>query len=187
MAAVPLVAVALRGLRPWALAAAAANLLLASLYVIQGATAALPLPDTQKRVLRESHGYDALAEEVSRLPGPIFAESYQITAMLRFHRPDVNANQWPGITRPSEYLRGRIVAPFGLEDIRNAGGFWLVSLRFVPPEIPGFRARKQRELVDCGEPRLLEREGSEWPCPRPLHVWNIYRYAPDTPEQGPSG
>ena len=173
LGAAPLVALWLRPARRWALVAAAANLALVSLYVFQAATAALPLPDSQNRVLRETHGFAELAAIAAGLDAPVHADRYQLTAMLRFHRPDLASSQWPGLTRPSEYLRGRIapkVDPATLD-----GPFWLLTRFGAPPAITGFRVEARRRLFDCaGEPLW---EGEVSPCRRPLHVWSLYRYA----------
>jgi hypothetical protein len=161
--AVPFAAIALRRLRPWALAAAAGNLLLASLYVFHGATAALPLPDSQQRILRETHGFEALAAEAARLPGLVFADRYQTAAMLRFYQPGMAVTQWPGITRPSEYLRGHIARPVTLEEVERAGGFWLVARAGKSPTLPGFALTQRRELADCLGMPLHEEKGGKPP------------------------
>jgi len=177
-AAVPFVALALRGLRGWTILAAAGNLLLASLYVYHGATAGLPLPDSQNRILRETHGFKALAAEAAELPGPVFAARYQTTAMLNFYQPELEANQWTGITRPSEYLRGRIARPVTKLEIEKAGGFWLITTRPWAQDLAGYRGQKVRELIDCARMPLQESGGGEIPCAKPLHLWRIYHYEP---------
>ena len=175
-AACPFAALAWRAWRPWALAASAGNVLLASLYVYHGATAGLPLPDRYNRLLRETHGFAALAAAVADLPGPVFAARYQTVAMLRFYQPGWNVGQWPGIRRPSEYLRGHIVRPPGKEEIAAAGGFWLLVENTRAPEIPGYRIRAQRQFVDCAGQPLQARDKGPWPCRRPLHLWRLCQY-----------
>jgi 4-amino-4-deoxy-L-arabinose transferase-like glycosyltransferase len=177
-AAAPLAALALRRMRQWANLAAVGNLLLASLYVYHGATAGLPLPDGHNRILRETHGFESLAAVAAALPGPVFAARYQTTAMLNFYQPGLNANQWPGITRPSEYLRGRIARAVTPEEIERAGGFWLITKRAPAPELEGYWGEKARELIDCPGMALQDADGGV-PCPRPLHIWRIYRYVPE--------
>jgi len=177
-AAAPLFAVVARPWWRWILVAAGANLVLVSLYAIHGATGALPLPPSQERILRETHGYRELAALASKLDAPVFADRYQTTAMLRFYAPGLAAGQWPGLTRPSEYLRDRILAPDppSLEDIRRAGGFWLIA-RATPPALPGFRLQSTLTLYDCRENGLVE--APEAPCKRPLHRWRLHRYRTD--------
>jgi 4-amino-4-deoxy-L-arabinose transferase-like glycosyltransferase len=97
-----------RRIRPWVAAAALGNLLLVSLYGIHAATLALPLSEGQNRILRETHGFAELAATAAALDAPVYADRYQDTAMLRFYAPGIQATQWPGLTRPSEYLRGKI-------------------------------------------------------------------------------
>ncbi len=161
-------------IRTWVLGAAGANLLLVSLYALHGATAALPLPESQNRILRETHGFQALAERVAGLDGPVYATRYQDTAMLRLYGGDRAISQWPGIGRPSEYLRGRI-APRVEPDTIDVP-FWLVTRRWMPPEIAGFRAGEPIRLFDCTGMPLAEADAP--PCRRPLHLWGLVRYVP---------
>ncbi|MEA3277372.1 MAG: glycosyltransferase family 39 protein [Pseudomonadota bacterium] len=181
ISAAPLVAIVLERLWKWALAAAAGNLLLVSLYAFHGATGALPLPASHERILRETHGYAELAEKAAELEGIVFADRYQIAAMLRFYQPDLPVTQWPGITRPSEYLRGSVAEPITLGDIEQAGGFWLITRNSLPPTLPGFHAHSGTVLYDCKGMSLKPTKGSGAseeapPCDKPLHVWRLYRY-----------
>lgn len=173
LGAAPLAALWLRRARRWAWMAALANLALATVYAVHAATAALPLPDSQNRILRETHGFAELAEIAAGLDAPVHADRYQLTAMLRFHRPDLAAtSQWPGLTRPSEYLRGRIAPRIDPATVESP--FWLLTRSGAPPELPGFRVTTERHLFDCpGRPLI---EGNESPCRRPLHRWSLYRY-----------
>lgn len=176
--AVPFAVVALRPLRRWVLVAASGNLVLASLYAFHGATSALPLPDSQNRILRETHGFSELAAEAARLPGPVFADRYQTVAMLRFYAPGIRASQWPGITRPSEYLRGVIAEPVTLDEVATAGGFRLITTKTEAPQLPGFRAEPPRVFHDCPRQGLIEAPAGEPPCLKPLHRWSVFRYRP---------
>ncbi|WP_213381610.1 glycosyltransferase family 39 protein [Allochromatium tepidum] len=173
LGAAPLAALWLRRARFWAWMAALANLALVTLYAIHAATAALPLPDSQNRILRETHGFAELAGIAAGLDAPVHADRYQLTAMLRFHRPDLTAtSQWPGLTRPSEYLRGRIAPRIDPQTV--TAPFWLLTRSGTPPEIEGFSVTVARRLFDCpGRPLS---EGTEPPCRRPLHRWSLYRY-----------
>lgn len=175
LGAAPLAALWLRRARRWAWMAALANLALVTLYAVHAATAALPLPDSQNRILRETHGFAELAGIAAGLDAPVHADRYQLTAMLRFHRPDLTAtSQWPGLTRPSEYLRGQIAPRIDPPTVMVP--FWLLTRAGAPPEIQGFHVTAERHLFDCpGRPLS---EGTEPPCRRPLHRWSFYRYEP---------
>ncbi|MCG6897662.1 MAG: glycosyltransferase family 39 protein [Thiocapsa sp.] len=176
LSAAPLTALLLRSLRPWAIAAALGNLLLISLYAVHAATAALPLGDRLNRVLRETHGFEQLARVVGDLRGPVHADRYQTTAMLRFYAPRLQTTtQWPGLTRPSEYLRGQIAPRIDPDSTHTP--FWLVSGYGAPPAIPGFRSDIHRKLFDCAGQALTET--AEAPCAHPLHTWHLYHYVPD--------
>ncbi len=177
--AVPAAALLLRPLARWALLAAAGNLLLVSLYAFHAATALLPLPGAAQRILHESYGYPALAEYAETLPEPIFADRYAFAAMLNFYAPDLAVPQWPNISRPSEYSRGRLVTPPPLAKLQDTG-FWLVAYKFSPPMIPGFRAAETRSLFQCrGQPLQVVQGGAVWSaaeCEHPVQGWRLYRY-----------
>lgn len=181
LTAAPLVGIAASSLWVWVLAAGVGNLLLASLYVVHGATGALPLPDSQQRILRETHGYRQLAKRAELLPGALFGDRYQIAAMIRFYAPSLEIGQWPGITRPSEYLRRSISLPPTLEQMEREGGFWLVSRRWVPPQIPGFRLLSHSVLFDCMNGSLVEVPADAAdPCRNSLHRWGLFHYGTDS-------
>jgi hypothetical protein len=181
LCAAPLAAAALRPVRTWVWVAAVANVALLTLYAVHAATAALPLGEGTDRILRETHGYPELARRVDALDGPVFAGGYQIAAMLRFYQPRSTLTQWPGVTRPSEYLRGVIAPTPTLGNLTTTGGFWLVQRRANPAEIPGFTPKETRVLIDCKGAGLVETtpgsaQEANPPCRRPLHVWQLVRY-----------
>ena len=176
LAAPALLAPLLMPARRWVIGAALGNLILVGLYGFHAATAALPLPDTANRVLRETHGFRDLAALAANLDAPVYAARYQDVAMLRFHAPGITASQWPGLHRPSEYLRGQIAPRVDPEEV--AGPLWIVVRGWQVPEVSGFTAEAPRRLFDCAGERLAE--STEAPCKRPLHVWTLVRYAPVT-------
>ncbi|WPL14373.1 MULTISPECIES: glycosyltransferase family 39 protein [Thiorhodovibrio] len=172
------------------LTAAAGNLLLLSLYALHAATAALPLGDAQNRILRETHGYAELAARVADLPGPVFADRYQLAAMLNFYQERHRVSQWPGLNRPSEYSRGRI-SPLPDPAVVKRDGFWLVSRKNHPVTIQGFSGEGIATLSDCaGQPlhvtqnpdqravagQMQTAAPEQQPCVHPLHLWRIARY-----------
>jgi hypothetical protein len=175
------------GVTAWALAAAAGNLILISLYVSYAVTAFPPLPDAAGRVLRESHGFAELADYTARLPEPVIADRYQFAAMLNFYQPQLAVSQWPGITRPSEYGRGRI-APLPNPQALRQTGFWLLTGKFSPPEITGFDAVETRSLYRCPDGRFTVIDGAAtWDaggCDEPINGWRLYRYRVNGPSGG---
>lgn len=179
VAAAVVAALALAGAVRWLAAAAAVNLVLVSLYICHAATQALPLPDSMERVLRETYGFDQLAELTAGLSGPVFADRYQTAAMLRFRDPASRVTQWPGIKRPSEYSRGRIASIPALADVQAAGGFWLIGK--TRPEIPGFELESSRIALACKGYDLAVTDADQAsahgaPCAKPLQRWVITRY-----------
>ncbi|MBK1695070.1 glycosyltransferase [Chromatium weissei] len=172
LTAAPLLTLWLRDWRCWLIGAAVANVLLVTVYAVHAATGALPLPNTLNRILRETHGFAELAELVDTLNAPVFADRYQTTALLRFYQPARAISQWPELSRPSEYLRGEI-AP-RVEPATLQQPFWLVTRRAIPPALTGFVCTTERRVFDCA--LLPVQETTLAPCPRPLHVWQLYRY-----------
>ena len=166
-------------LRDWTLIAAAGNLVLVSVYVLYATTGLPPLPDAAARVQRESQGFQELAEYAARLPEPVIADRYQFAAMLNFYQPQLAVSQWPGITRPSEYGRGRI-APLPDPQALRQTDFWLLTGKFSAPEIAGFEAVETRSLYSCPDGRFTALDGfAAWNaggCDEPANVWRLYRY-----------
>lgn len=169
-----------RNLLRWALVGAAGNLVLVSLYAFHAATSALPLPDSANRVLRETHGFRELVAMARTFDAPVYADRYQLAAALRFYARDLDSTQWPGITRPSEYLRGAIAPIVGPST--QSGPFWLLSRRPTAPLIQGFSADARRTFFDCVRQPLTEAPSA--PCTKPLHVWYFHRYARASHDRG---
>jgi hypothetical protein len=174
LTAAPLLSAWLRNQRRWLIGAALANVLLVTLYAAHAATGALPLPDALNRILRETHGFAELAQIVSTLDAPVYADRYQTTALLRFYQPQQEISQWPELSRPSEYLRGEI-AP-RVEPATMQQPFWLVTRRMTPPALTGFGCTTARQIFDCAT--LPVQEATVAPCSQPLHIWQLYRYEP---------
>jgi hypothetical protein len=184
--AVPFVALLLRPVAPWVLAAVGLNLVLVSLYALHAATAFPPLPDVAQRVVRESRGYESLADYAAELSAPVLADRYQFAAMLNFYQPQLHVTQWPNIRRPSEYSRGRIQPLPDLEDLQRSG-FWLVARKFSPPLIAGFEPQETRTAYGCKDRRFHVLEGvTGWgasDCNDPANVWRLYRYRSGSPAE----
>ncbi len=179
--------------------AALANLLMLTVYTFHASTTALPFGDSQNRILRETHGFAELAERVADLQGPVFADRYQLAAMLNFHQHRNSVSQWPGITRASEYSRGEI-APQPDSASLDQSGFWLIASLGRPLEIPGFVLTAAEAVADCaGHPLFTMLRGPsdptaspqtaqthagyqniELPCPHLLHMWWITHYQSDS-------
>ncbi|MBK1618131.1 hypothetical protein CKO42_06665 [Lamprobacter modestohalophilus] len=184
--AAPFVALLLRGsagrglgIDGWAIIAAAGNLVLISIYVLHAVTAFPPLPDAAGRALHETRGFEKLADYSARLTEPVVADRYQFAAMLNFYQPQLAVSQWPGITRPSEYGRGRI-APLPDPQVLQQTSFWLLARKFSAPEIAGFEAVEIRSLYSCPDGRFTAVDGAAaWEaggCDDPANVWRLYRY-----------
>ena len=148
--------------------------------ILHANTGILPLRADRDRLLAETHGYAQLAAKLSTLADPIFADSYQITSMNYFYNPHSHIAQWPGITRDSEFVRRPAMNKWTPEDLRSAGGFWLITTS-MPSIIPGFLANKMTQLRDCKESGLqvissTEPRESAKRCAKPVHEWYLVRY-----------
>jgi hypothetical protein len=179
--AAPIAAIVLLPLTRWALTAAALNLILVGVYSFHAATDLLPLPNAMERVMRETAGYAEAAQLVAALPGPVFADRYPYAAMLNFYQPKLHVTQWPGITRPSEYNRGRI-EPIPAQHTLDQSGFWLFARKFSPPAIAGYHAAATKTIFACRGKPLQIIEGAagydQADCDKPLQVWHLYHYQP---------
>jgi len=177
--AAPLLARAVRG--RWLLPAAYGNLILAGLVVVHGATGVPSLPGGHSRLLRETRGYAELAQRLAALPGPLFADRYQLVAMTRFYAPALPITQWPGLSRPSEYLRGRIAPAATRNQVERAGGFRLLTQRIEAPDIPGFRVGAQLDFSYCvGQGLVAVAADTAPPCADPTQRWRVLAYGRDS-------
>jgi len=156
------------------------NVCLVLSLIVHANTGMLPIRADRDRLLAETHGYAQLAEKLGALGEPIFADSYQITAMSHFYNSRSHVAQWPGITRDSEFVRRAAMNRWTLDDIRSAGGFWLITSA-MPMIIPGFLANKMTQLRDCNESGLQVISSSDpresaFRCAKPVHEWYLIRY-----------
>jgi hypothetical protein len=99
--------------------------------------------------------------------------------MLNFYQPGLGAGQWPGITRPSEYLLGRITPIPTVASLRESG-FTLITRRYQVPAIPGFIIADAQTVVHCAGKRVSvltdAREPDAVPCPDRTRQWRIFHY-----------
>jgi hypothetical protein len=135
------------------------------------------------RIVKEIQGYRELAALLdARFHGPVFADRHQLVAELNFHAPRLGVQQWPGLARPSEYLRRPEWSPHTVESLTAAGGFWLVAERPMPPRLPGFIPVKGFAAYYCLGRGLITSDAfsaDEFraPCPgRTVHRWLAVRY-----------
>ena len=161
----------------------AINVALLALIVCHAHTGFLPLRPGRDRILTESHGYEELGHYVAQLKGPLFADSYQLAAMVSFYSDGRQVAQWPRMTRDSELVRRPNVS-FTTADLQAGTAFWLLTSS-PPPHFVGFRAVTMTQLRDCKDRGLqvisttAAREISSR-CPQPIHAWFLVRYETET-------
>lgn len=155
------------------------------LLLMHAQTGWLPVRPHRDRVLRETHGYNSLAERLEKLAalgqGPVFGDSFQVVSMVRFYLPTLMVRQWPGITRDSELVRNRAMNDVSIDALKAGGAFWLVTTDELPPRIKGFRAVSLSLLQDCKFGGLREIPHSEARdpakrCKNPVHEWYLAHY-----------
>ncbi|MBM4251277.1 MAG: glycosyltransferase family 39 protein [Deltaproteobacteria bacterium] len=157
-----------------------ANLAVILLLLVHALTGLLPVRPDRDRLLAETHGYAALAARLDQLERPVYADSYQITAMANFYGHSRTLKQWPGITRDSEFVRRPEMAGGQDVSLQKAGGFWLVTTD-LPRTVTGYVAKEMMQLRDCkdGELQVISssepRESADR-CARPVHQWYLVRY-----------
>ena len=98
------------------------------------------LPLKKDRLLKETQGYYDLAISLEGIAKPIFADTYQLTSMLRYYSPEKNIRQWPNMNRPSELTRDSSYSA-SLSEIQD--GFYLIT---SDKEIPHFDSFKPISL-----------------------------------------
>ncbi len=141
----------------------------------------LSTPAHRDRILLETHGYKQLAEIIDDLDAPVFADRYQLVGMLRFYSKREDINQWPGITRPSEFLRRSEFSQIGKDKIVSQGGFWLISSKLFPPRLPGYLPIELKKITDCLDKGIviIERHSvnhEEPVCDTEIQTWYLARY-----------
>lgn len=137
-------------------------------------------PGGRNRILREMHGWPQLAQYVRGLDGPILAGEKPTTSMIRFYNPGLVVAQYPGLARPSEYVRRAEWCCFTRDDLLAYGSFWLVSNHRLAPRIEGFVPEEVSELRYGLEQGFVVVDA---PVPQDhgtaVHTWYVVRYRMD--------
>lgn len=161
---------------------AAANALIVALFIFHAHTGVLPIREHRDRIMAETHGYLELAKIASQLQAaPLFSDSYQIAAMLKFYQPGLVVRQWPGITRDSEFLRRPELSDLDYQQLLKIGSFWLITSDQIPPKIKGFIPIEMAQLRDCKDASIqVIKAGaaSEYNarCKTLIHDWYLLNY-----------
>ncbi len=141
------------------------------------------------RILKETHGYAALAHWLTQDNSVVFVDTYQNLSQLAFHQSQLPVQQWPGIARTSELLRRPEMNPLAWTDLQGTGRFRLLTDLFVPPDIPGAKIEGLTEILDCTQGSLgvtESRPGSLYtrPCDNRIHRWSLATYRILPPQRG---
>ncbi|MFK7871544.1 MAG: ArnT family glycosyltransferase [Oligoflexales bacterium] len=128
-----------------------------------------PLQTKGDRLLKETHGFKELAAYTDTLEGPVFADKYQLVAMLNQYRKQPNIAQWPGITRYSHFLLQTLPQPAPQE-------FTLITTERVPPQISGYTVKNFQKIRDCLEGLEFVKQQKDQSQCRPIHIWHSLYY-----------
>ena len=138
------------------------------------------------RILKETKGYSLLSRYLNNETKQdfLFADSYQLVSMLRYHSPRLRISQWPGITRDSEFVYNPKQLYTRPDALKASGPFILVSTEDVPPILPGFIPIGLKKLNACREGFLVEQVDHKRPdsgvqC-SPFHEWFVITYRPSS-------
>ncbi len=137
---------------------------------------------TQKNdyILKETSGFEKLAQYVRTLEAPLFVDSYQLLSMIRFYQPQQLVYQWPGINRPSEWTTNSALVYPPLE-LQTKKEFWLLSTESIPPRFASFQPITMERIRDCAKEGFLQIHSS-----RPQHIkerchavhtWTLVHYS----------
>lgn len=179
--AAPILAYYLRPNLKLAIFAAAGNLFLIAGIILYTRFPFVKVNPGFDRILAETHGFSSLAKLPDiQEPAALFADSFQLVSMLRYHNHQLKVGQWPGVTRVSEYvLNESYWSPYDLQGLRQKGRFLLLTSDDIPPRIPGFMVEDLKKIQDCRQGYLKEQ--TSWidldmrKC-EPLRRWFLVDY-----------
>ncbi len=162
----------------WLKVAALINVLIVILLIIHTRHAFLPLRSGQDRLSREVLGYQDgsqfTADLAQKYSANIFAETYQLTALLRHYIPGSLIYQWPGLTRPSQFTLDNKVTTQMI-----GANFLLAHNQFPPPLFSGFTLAELWRIEVCqGQTRIFTFDSHEEvaKCKKLLHRWYLSFY-----------
>lgn len=179
LAAAPILAPYLMYIRRGIYIASFTNCIAILLIALHARSPFIPLK--HDRILKETFGFEALSKHIELLPGPIFADTYQLTSMLRFYQKNHFIMQWPGMNRPSEFTHNPHYA-MTLAELKAHKKFWLLSSDSEAPHLDSFKAVYMERIKDCRDGNLVqissrEKNPSEsFRCPS-VHSWSLIEYA----------
>jgi len=164
-------------------AAAAGNLFILVLLITHGRIPFLPISPDHDRLLKETHGYRNLAHYLSSENSPVFTESFQTTAKLRFYGTGSPVGQWPGLSRDSELTRPKATLRLeALAALQQQNAMRLVLTQPLAPRLAGFRLSQLHEVRDCRSRPLAVTQAygngamHAPACAKPLHLWYVASY-----------
>jgi len=136
----------------------------------------------RNRLVAESHGFEQLIQsEPLNRANVIFADTYQITSVLRLYKGQVF--QWPGITRPSQLTISHSEPT--LDQLRKLANFYLITREPYPPRFADFELQSAWVIIDCLEEnlRIVPLDSAETTrsftsrcSQKPLHTWIVGQY-----------
>ena len=134
------------------------------------------------RILKETYGYEKLSQFEKLQTKALYADTYQLVSMLNYYNPQLDVAQWPGYTRPSEFVQSETFwNKFSLESLKNQKGFHVISHEKIPRVIDGFKAIDFSRIRDCKEGQLevtnYSQDVEATHCTK-VHTWYLAEYVP---------
>ncbi len=171
--------------RRWLIGGATVNTIVILVLAWQAGGATTDVYPPRNRLSKETWAYRDLARLLAQQSEPLYASTYQMTAMTRFYFPQQLIDQWPGIARRSELSRNINLYTQGAPYAQATKIFLLVSDERHAHQIDGYELTQLDELRLCAGKGLIQTTANtdktdhyQPPCPRRDTVanWYIKRY-----------
>ncbi|MBP9709286.1 MAG: glycosyltransferase family 39 protein [Oligoflexales bacterium] len=135
----------------------------------------LPILPHKDRFLKETSGYKELTKFVSEKAISVYAESYQIKAMLNYYQPKLPVMQWAGLTRQSDFTR--------FDKFNGKTPFLLIVHNKLPPEISDHSVEMIEQVRVCADLKveilqMNEKAAIESSCLEVIQIWYVITYKP---------
>ncbi len=131
----------------------------------------------RNRLLKEVSGYDELSKVLT--DAPYFADTYQLTAMLKLRGMQDTVTQIPSVQRDSEFTRRLEDGEVEFADYLHKNSLFLISSDDVPPRLGGFQLFQSKQFRKCNNLKaqlVYENSLVENICRDYIKKWWILEY-----------
>jgi hypothetical protein len=156
-----------------------AHLIIACALWLHLSSNVFAIPPHKDRIRKETAGFAQMASWLrAQNPPAVFADKFQWVAMLHFYGGEPSIRQWPGVTRDSEYTRGKMWT-MDAESYRSLDEFLLMTSDTPAPFLIDFHLQSVVKLQVCWDQNLARETlivGEKTPCDSPIRRAFAYRY-----------